>query len=265
VTRLIVTADDFGSSRDVNEAVEAGHRRGILTSASLMVSGAAAGEAVAMAKRLPRLRVGLHLTLVDGSPTLPPSEVAPLLGGDGSFRTDLAWAGVDMFFRPSVRSALAREIRAQFEAFRKTGLPLNHLDAHHHMHIHPTLARLALLVGRDYGVKAVRLPREPLVVIAATGDLPKGARRNGLLRPWIAILERRLRREGLLFNEHLFGLAWTGAVTAERVLKLLPLLPPGLSELYCHPRAGNVELDALVAPAVAEAVASQGVELVAYS
>src|SRR6266699_5092946 len=160
--RLIVTADDFGRDVAINEAVEAASRDGILCGASLMVAAPAAEDAVARARRLPGLRVGLHLVLTDGSPVLPRGEIRGLVGADGRFDDRQIRAGLRYFFAPGVRRLLAAEIRAQFEAFRATGLALDHVNAHQHMHLHPTVARLMIEIGRDYGIRAVRLPAEPV-------------------------------------------------------------------------------------------------------
>ena len=159
--RLIVTADDFGLALPVNAAVEEAHTRGILSAASLMVGAAAAADAVERARRLPGLRVGLHVVLVHGRPVLPPDEVPGLVDRRGEFSGRLVRAGFAYFFKPAVRRQLAAEIRAQFEAFRATGLALDHVNAHNHMHLHPTLSRLILEIGRDYGLRAVRVPAEP--------------------------------------------------------------------------------------------------------
>ncbi len=143
--RLIVCADDFGLDPSVNEAVEQAHLHGILSTASLMIGAPAAADAVERARRLPGLRVGLHLTLVDGRPVLPAEEAAALVGDDGRFDPNMARAGVRFFFLPRVRRQLAREIRAQLAAFRATGLTLDHVNAHKHMHLHPTVARLLIV------------------------------------------------------------------------------------------------------------------------
>ncbi len=119
--QLIVTADDFGAAVEVNEAVERAHRGGILSAASLMVSGNAARDAVLRAKTMPTLRVGLHLVLVEGKPVLPAKSVPDLVDATGHFRTDMARAGAAMFFLPRVRAQLAAEIEAQFAAFAATG------------------------------------------------------------------------------------------------------------------------------------------------
>ena len=146
--RLIVTADDFGLAPAVNEAVEQGHRRGILSAASLMVAAPAAADAVARAKRLPKLGVGLHLVLVDGRPVLPPAEIPDLVGPDGRFLADPFRAGVKIFRNPAARRQMEREMRAQLEAFHATGLALDHVNAHHHFHTHPTRGRLRSSASR---------------------------------------------------------------------------------------------------------------------
>ncbi|HVW75142.1 MAG TPA: ChbG/HpnK family deacetylase, partial [Rhizomicrobium sp.] len=112
--QLIVTSDDFGAAVEVNEAVERAHRDGILSAASLMVTGPAAEDAVARAKAMPKLRVGLHLVLVEGKPMLSAGQVPDLVDATGHFRIDMARAGAAMFFLPHVKRQLRAEIEAQF-------------------------------------------------------------------------------------------------------------------------------------------------------
>ncbi|HZB90196.1 MAG TPA: hopanoid biosynthesis-associated protein HpnK, partial [Stellaceae bacterium] len=144
----MVCADDFGLDEAVNAAVERASREGILTCASLMVGAPASADAVARARRLPRLGVGLHLNLVEGAPVLPPETVPDILDSSGRFDENLARAGWRFFFGRRARRQLAAEIHAQFAAFRATGLALDHVNAHRHMHLHPTVAELILAVGR---------------------------------------------------------------------------------------------------------------------
>src|SRR5471030_1170199 len=130
-----------------------------------MVAGAAAADAVRRAKTLPSLRVGLHLVLVEGKPVLPAADVPDLVDGSGNFRTDMARAGAAMFFLPKVRRQLEAEIEAQFAAFDATGLPLDHVNAHKHFHLHPTIAGLIVEIGKRYGVRGARVPLEPQYVL----------------------------------------------------------------------------------------------------
>ncbi|MDR7036726.1 MULTISPECIES: hopanoid biosynthesis-associated protein HpnK [Methylobacterium] len=257
--RLVVTADDFGLSVEVNEAVEQAHREGILTAASLMVSAPGAADAVARARRLPSLRVGLHLVLVEAWPTLPPGDLPDLTGPDGLMRRDMERLGLDLAVRAPARRQLGAEIRAQFEAYRATGLPLDHVNAHKHFHVHPLIAGAVLGIGRDYGMRALRVPREPREILrqAEPGSRPRPALD---IAPWAALLSVRARAAGLLIPDRTLGLAWSGAMTPRRVAGLLAHLPDGLTELYTHPAtaagfpgeapgyAYAAERDALIAP-----------------
>ena len=269
-------ADDFGRDLAINEAVEIAHRGGVLTTASLMVGAPAAADAVARARRLPGLRVGLHLVLIDGAPLSPAAEVAPLLGRNGRFDDNQLRAGLRWFFRPGTRQLLAAEIDAQFAAFAATGLVLDHVNAHQHMHVHPTVARLVVDIGRRYGMRAVRLPYEPARVLRRA--FPAERHHIPNFSPAVAALRRRLRHAGLASNDYVFGLAWSGGMTEERLLGLLPHLPPGTSEIYCHPatRASRDlvalmpgyrpvdELGALLSARVRARLAELGISLVGY-
>ncbi len=263
---LIVTADDFGAAREVNDAVEDAHAHGVLTAASLMVAAPAAADAVARAKRISTLRVGLHIVLVEGRPMLPPSSIPDLVDARGYFRTDMVRSATGMFFRPSVRRQLTHEIEAQFDAFRATGLRLDHVNTHKHFHLHPTIASTILKVGKRHGMRAMRVPLEPrAVLLAAEPGMAAGP--AYVTDPWARLSRARLRRAGLVIPDQVFGLAWSGAMTAERLAGLIRHLPEGLSEIYLHPAtAGGFEgaapgyryreeLAALLDPHVAAAAA----------
>ena len=131
-----------------------------------MVGAPAAAEAVELAHRLPRLAVGLHLALVDAEPVLPPSAVPDLVDGRGRFRANMALSGAAMFFLPHVRRQMHAEIRAQFEAFRATGLKLDHVTAHKHFHLHPSILSAVIELAKEFGAPAIRAPLEPQGVLA---------------------------------------------------------------------------------------------------
>ena len=272
---LIVTADDFGLSPQVNGAVERAHRDGILSSASLMVAAPAADEAVEMARRTPGLRVGLHLALVEARPALPPSDVPDLVGPDGWFRRDTARFGAALFFSARMKRQLAREVEAQFALYAATGLPLDHVDAHQHFHLHPTVAGLMIRIGARYGMRAVRIPAEPGDIVRA---IEPGARSAlpAITAPWTRLLGMRMRRAGCRVPDQIFGLGWTGAMTAERVAGLLDRLPEGTTEIYTHPALDGDyqgaapgyryrdEFEALIDPAVLAAARRSGATLGGY-
>ena len=263
-------------SPEVNAGVELAHTQGILTAASLMVRGAAAADAVARARRLSSLRVGLHLVLVDGTPLLPPERIPDLVDSDGRLRTDLVRVGIDILVRPGVRRQLAAEIEAQFAAYRATGLPLDHVNAHHHFHVHPGVSGQVLAIGKRYGMRAVRVPREPAHMVARID--PRAPWRDGLAAAvWIALLERRVRRHGLSAPDRVFGRAWSGAMSEQRIGGVLRSLTDGVTEIYCHPATTGrftgaasdyryeEELAALTAPAIKDAVRASGARLGGFS
>ena len=279
--QLILTGDDFGLDVPVNEAVEEAHCRGVLTSASLMVGGDAAADAAERARRLPKLRVGLHVVLVEGRPVLPASEVPDLVDGRGEFSKHLVRSGVRFFVLPRVRRQVEAEIRAQFRAFRDTGLPLDHADAHNHMHLHPTVLGLMLRVGREFELRAVRLPREPALAswrAARDGHAARVAPAV-LLSPLLASMRVRLRRAGVRFNDHLLGMRDSGRMEEDLVLRQLRELPDGVSEMHFHAATRpspllartmpgyrhQAELAALLSPAVRSAIAASGARPLAFS
>jgi chitin disaccharide deacetylase len=255
---LIFTADDFGLHERVNEAVERAHLHGVLTAASLMVAAPAAREAAARARRLPDLRVGLHLVLADGAAFLPREAIPALVDADGRFGDNMVRDGFRFFLLPQVRKQLALEIRAQFEAFAKTGLPLDHVNTHKHFHLHPTVLGLIIEIGRDYGMRAMRLPcewGEPL-----------------WLKPWIGLVRDRLDHAGIAHNDYVVGIAKTGQMTEGVLLDALAKLPDGVGEIYCHPAVMGEgalspgmrgyrhadELAALLSPRVEAAIEAAG-------
>jgi chitin disaccharide deacetylase len=211
-----------------------------------MVAGRAAADAVRRARALPKLRVGLHVVLVDGAPMLPPEKVSGLVDSSGRFRTDMVRLAFDIFLRPAVRAQLRAEIEAQFRAFQATGLALDHVNAHKHFHMHPTIASNIIATGRRHGARALRVPSEPPAVMARlrTTAAEPGARGfPALVTPWTRLLAGRARRNGLRAPDHVFGLAWSGAMSAERLRRLIPLLPEGLTEIYFHPATRDAFTD----------------------
>jgi chitin disaccharide deacetylase len=272
---LIVTADDFGLHTAVNEAVERATRAGVLTAASLMVAESAAVDAVRRARTLPILRVGLHLVLADGHSVLPRERIPALVDATGRFGSRMFVDGVRFFALPSVRRQLEAEIRAQFQAFAATGLPLDHVNAHKHFHLHPTLLEMMLRIGLDFGLGGEMRQGRPGIRVPAEPSWAAGhqlAPRVGsiLLSPWLARMKRRLRAAGIAHNDQVFGVSDSGRMHEDRLLRILARLPAGVSEIYLHPATqsgSNIassmqgyrhsdELAALMSPQVRAAMAA---------
>jgi chitin disaccharide deacetylase len=275
---LIVTADDFGLHEAVNEAIHQASGAGVLTCASLMVAAPASAEAVRRARELPNLRVGLHLVLADGHAVLAQQLIPSLVDDHGRFGNRMVLDAVRYFALPGVRRQLRAEIRAQFAAFAQTGLVLDHVNAHKHFHLHPTLLQMIVQISEDFGRPAVRVPREPLWFSRRGASPFAGPAGTALLTPWLALMKRRLRLAGIAHNDRIFGIACSGSMNEARLLEILARLPPGVTEIYLHPatRAAGViaasmsgyrhadELDALLSPRVRAAVAAAGITCGGY-
>jgi hopanoid biosynthesis associated protein HpnK len=266
--RLVVNADDFGRSHAINQAVIQAHQRGILTTASLMVNEAATDEAVALARENPRLGVGLHLTLLLGHSALPHQQIPGLVGPDQAFPTNPAGAAFRYFWKPALREQLRAELRAQFHKFKATGLTLDHVNGHLHLHLHPTVFGLLMEDAAELGIERFRLTFDPLRLNL---HLASGRLAYRLLHVLIFhTLSRRARpaltRRGIRHTQYVFGLLQNACVDEPFALNLLEHLPPGDSELYSHPSLDEFknEFDALVSPRARARVAQLGIQLVRY-
>lgn len=276
---MIVCADDFGLDVAVNEAVERAAKDGVLTCASIMMGAPAAVDAVARAKAVPQLRVGLHVTLSSGRSVLPPSAIPDLVDTQGNFSSNMVVAGTRYFFLPHVQRQIKAEIRAQFEAFAATGLALDHVNAHQHFHLHPTLALMIIAIGREFGMKAMRVPLESTRVLNIAARFENKTLMMPFYMPWIWLLGHLLRLKGLYTNDGILGLAWSGAMKEMRVSRLLEAKPPGVTELYFHPATARTpalvkampdyhhveEFEALMSPRLRDHIERLGYQRISYA
>ncbi|HLX70295.1 MAG TPA: hopanoid biosynthesis-associated protein HpnK [Verrucomicrobiae bacterium] len=266
--RLIVNADDFGRSHSINEAVIRAHREGILTTASLMVNESPCAEAVELAKQNPQLGVGLHLTLLMGHSALPHAEIPGLVNEAGEFLNDPVKVGFKYFFQRELREQLRKEIHAQFARFRTTGLPLDHVNGHLHLHLHPAVFGILMEDAEALGIERMRLTRDPFwmdVSMARGQRLYRGT--HALIYSILSRAARaRLEKRKIRHTHRVFGLLQNARVDEAYILKLLPGLPPGDSELYSHPSLDNFkhEFDALISTRVKEQVERLGIGLIRY-
>jgi hopanoid biosynthesis associated protein HpnK len=268
VRRLIVNADDFGRSSSINEAVVRAHRDGILTTASLMVNEPACAEAVALARENPRLGVGLHLTLLCGHSTLSAEKIPGLVNAHNQFSDNPVAVGFRYFARKKLREQLQREIHAQFDKFRATGLPLDHVNGHLHFHLHPTLFRILMEAADRLGVRHLRLTRDPFWLNArlASGRWLYRVS-HALIYCWLAgRAHARLLRKNIQHTRMVFGLLQNARVDERYLVNLLLHLPEGDSELYSHPSLDDFkhEFDALISPRTQALVEELGIKLIRY-
>jgi chitin disaccharide deacetylase len=266
--RLIVNADDFGRSPSINAAVVRARREGILTSASLMVNEPAFAEAVALARENPSLGVGLHLTLLCGHSALPARDIPGLVNERGEFTHSPVTAGLRYFFRPGLREQLRAEIRAQFRKFHATGLPLDHVNGHLHLHLHPTVFRLLMDDAAELRIRHLRHTRDLFWLNTRLARGRWGYRAlHAVIHHLLSARARGpLRQRGIKHTPLTFGLLQDSHMDESYLLNLLPRLPAGDAELYSHPSLDQFrhELDALISPRVKEQIHRLGIRLLRY-
>lgn len=276
--QLIINADDFGIHPAVNEAVRKAATEGILTSTSLMAGGDAFDEAVEMARSMPSLGIGIHLTLVGGiKPVLPPSEVPSLTWDNGVFCHDYGKLIVrDLEGKISLSEVYA-EWDAQIQKIMNTGLPVTHMDGHQHMHMWPHFYPIARDLAKKYHISCMRVPDEDVLFGMKDGHIIRWAAKNGL-----SLLSRMhrsdLKKNHVRTNDHFFGMLYGGHLSPERFAKFILQTKPGITEIMCHPSAdtramedtfhwgyhGEDELAGLLADINRELIAKKQISLISY-
>jgi hopanoid biosynthesis associated protein HpnK len=277
VKSLIVNGDDFGMSPEVNAGILRAHREGILTSASLMVTGAAAGEAVTAAKQHPGLDVGLHVVVCQGRSMLPPARLRGIVDEAGRFGDNATILGMRYFFDRGARERLRAECRAQVERHLELVGYLNHIDGHLNFHVHPVLADILIELAAEYRVPCIRLPREPVFTTLglARDHLVRKLIEAAIFRALSARARRMMTERSLKSTDRLFGLHQSGHLSERYVRGVIERLPDGVTEIYFHPAsdmdrgtppsaAAQGEVEILTSGEIRETLARCGVRLMTY-
>jgi predicted glycoside hydrolase/deacetylase ChbG (UPF0249 family) len=258
VRKLVVNADDFGFTRDVNQGIVRAHLDGILTAATLMATGAAFDDAIRLARQHPSLDIGVHLVLV-GEPPLP-RTVAQLVRA-------VALGRVRIY----------EDLRNQIRRILDAGLNPTHLDTHKHTHLLPPVLEAVARLSEEFKIPWVRRPFD---FRADYEGVPWSKRAVGSA---LGVVRKRftrvLAKHGCRSTDHFTGFQVTGRYNAPQLARLILALPDGVTEFMCHPgicgdelRAASTrlqesrqrELDALTSAEVRAAVDGSGVQLSGY-
>ena len=234
---IIINADDFGRHAEINRAVEEGLVHGCLRSATVMPGGAAFAGAIDIARRHEELGLGVHFTLVDGHPILPPEEIPSLVGAEGDFLPDHT-ALLKRYLKGGINlEEVRRELAAQLQKVEATGISISHVDSHQHMHTLPGIIDIVLDLAARAGIRAVRTPRTPLFA-GAFGGLGQLVGRLGL-STLARLVNCKAHRRGLLTPDHFAGIVAGEAVSEGELLHLIAHLPQGTTEVMMHPGTKN--------------------------
>ncbi len=283
--RLVVNADDFGMADSINAGILEAHRRGIVTSTTLLANGAAFEAAVAMAKSDPKLGVGVHLNLTQGAPVADPDQVSSLLDGKEEFARSPAALLRGVVSGSVGLDEVEHELSAQIEKVRAAGIAITHLDGHKHVHMLPRVFPLVLRLAKRYGIRGVRRASEQaggmwrLLGRKNSAGVVKQSVKSRVLKLMTRNSRALLRQAGLHFPMHFYGITQTGFLDQQELAALLRRIPDGTNELMCHPGCADRamdpkltrlraerqrELDALTRPETRELVSRLGIELIDY-
>jgi len=287
VRRLIINADDFGLTAGVNRAIVEAHEAGIVTSATLMANGQAFDEAVSLAQSRPRLGVGCHIVLVDGTPLLRQTTMHSLLDPSSStaatprFREGLSKFAALALLGRLAADEIEAEAAAQIGKLRSSGIAVTHLDSHKHTHAFPQVFKPLLRAAQSCGVKAIRNPFERIrgSQLAVRPSLWRRWTEVGILRSLAKQFREAVRQAGMVTPDGTFAIVATGALD-DRLLRLMVRnLPDGIWELVCHPGYNDAdlqhiptrlresreqELRLLTSPSTRDLLAATGVEVISY-
>jgi chitin disaccharide deacetylase len=284
---LIVNADDLGWTEGVNRGIAEAHRKGLVTSTSLLANGRAFDSALEVARANPELGVGVHLNLSDGRPTAKPEHVRGLLNSAG----ELEGSPESLLLRIASRGLepieVEREWDAQIQKIRNTGIAATHLDGHKHVQMLPGLFEVALRLAKKHGIRAIRVSHEESKlrsILSSGGEQNTGVLlKQGVQARGLKLLARDAREmadhAGMVTTNYFCGIAQTGVLTREGMENLLRNLPEGATELMCHPgyadedlkrsatrlqQSRQTELEILTDPGIRKLVAIQGIRLISY-
>jgi chitin disaccharide deacetylase len=287
VKNLIVNADDLGWTEGVNRGIADGHRKGLVTSTSLLANGRAFASAIDVARANPELGVGVHLNLSDGPPSASPDQVRGLLNSEGHLEGSPESLLLRIASRNLEIEEVEREWDAQIRKIQSAGISPTHLDGHKHVQMLPGLFEIALRLAKKYGIRAIRVSHEEskLRTVLSTGGEQKTSvvLKQGVQARGLKLIARDAREmadhAGLVTTDYFCGIAQTGVLTREGVELLLQNLPEGTTELMCHPgyadddlrRTGTrlqesrqTELEILTDARTRKIVATQGIRLISY-
>ncbi|MDF2873786.1 MAG: chbG [Sporomusa sp.] len=277
--KLIVNADDFGLHENINLGIIAGHTTGCITSTTIMAGGPAFAHAAALAADYRTLGIGVHLTLVGGCPAAEPGQIPSLIDQEG-----LLCSKYPVFLRKICSAGIRlgdvhRELVAQVRKVLAAGIQVTHLDSHQHLHIVPGIIDIVIDIAREFNIRAIRIPAEPLLFFG--GFRPSAGRiigRSGL--SVLAGLARlKARRARLVVPDHFYGMLAGGSMEKRLLNKIIDNLPEGTSEIMVHPGLDDAilnpvftwdyhwqqELAAVTSPQVADCLKKNNIDLVSFA
>lgn len=273
--QLIVSADDFGLSKSINEGIAKAYREGIVTSINILPTGPSFEESLYLIKDLKLEEIGAHLSLTETSPVTDPAKVTSLVTKEGFFSANYPSFFINLFLGKIKTDDIYLELRSQLDRLKRTNLPIISLNSHEHIHMMPFLLKIFIELAGEYSIPFIRYPHGDRLV--SPFSLKK-------LFKMIALsyfgkrIERMVRESGIYAADNFLGHLDSGNLSEDLLIRLLDNLREGTTELVCHPGylSSQVtdryafhlncegELSALTSRRVKRIIEDRGIKLVTY-
>ncbi len=263
--QLIVTADDLGLAKSVNEGIAKACREGIVNSVSVIPTGEAFADALKVIKDLDLKEIGAHLSLTETKPLLNSSK---FYKGHNQFFKDIFFGKADLGW-------IHGELKAQLELLKRSGVKITHINSHEHIHIIPGILDIFISLAKEFDIPAMRYPRgdRPMRLFSIS-DIYK----KSILSYFSGKIAGPLKKSGLLYTDHFLGLLDAGNLREDRLMEMLGSLKDGVTEIVCHPGFlspevmnnykwhinAEAELFALTGPRVKDTIKDNEIRLIAY-
>lgn len=273
---LIVTADDFGLSKSINEGIVKAYREGIVTSLNLMPAGWAFEHALELARSIKLEEAGAHLSLTETSPISNPDSIPTLITGKETFYKTHTQFFLRLFLNRIERKDIYTELKKQLDRLKETGIRINHLSGHEHIHMMPYILDIFIELAKEYDIPAIRYPRKERLIVPLT---VKKVYRRLILSYLEKGMNKILNKSGLLYTDNFLGFLDSGKMRENVLSEMIASLEEGTTELVTHPgflspevvdrcifySDCETELAALTSRRVKDLIADNGIKLIKYS
>jgi chitin disaccharide deacetylase len=271
---LIVSADDFGLAKNINEGIIKAYKEGVVTCVNLMPSGEAFDDALKLTRMIGLNEIGAHLALTQTKPLTEIGKIPTLLAKDGSFCQNYT-----EFFLRFIRNRIDleqvyTELKSQINVLQMAGLRITNLSSHEHIHMAPVILDIFVKLARECRIPAIRFLHKENSFHIKINHLYK----NIILFCLEGRVKKILNASSICSPDNFSGFLHSGKLKEEMVLRIIESLEEGTTELVCHPaiigpdvlkkygfhKNGELELSALTGNAVKRLINDRKIQLLSY-
>lgn len=229
---LIVSADDFGSFKSVNNGIIKAFKEGIVTSVHLMPAAREFEDALAQARQAGIQEMGAHLCLTGAAPVTNPNLIPTLVASNGRLPKGCVRIALGLLFKKINLQEIHLELKNQLELIKNSGIRITSLSGHQHVHLLPNILNIFVELAKEYKIPVIRYPRlDKLIWPITISKLKKIC----VLTCFGKNMDAVLKKSGLLYTDNFLGLLNSGKLNEEVLMRLLRLLGQGCTELMTHP------------------------------